>query len=218
MDFLKEHDEQNFARVPLSGMPELLRRLAGLVGRPQTRFAIKFLAMTFVRTKELRFATWSQIDWERKVWTVPKEIMKMKRPHLVPLATQCIELLKKLQTANCLLYGSGAAGNDWFLFPGERMETQPMSNNTILKALERLGYKGTMTGHGFRGVASTALNEMKFRPDVVELQLAHVQDKVRGAYNHALYLDEHITMMQVWADTIETMTRAGVVPPNTRGA
>ena len=216
VDFLKEHDEQNFARVPLSGMPELLRRLAGLVGRPQTRFAIEFLAMTFVRTKELRFATWSQIDWEKKIWTVPKEIMKMKRPHLVPLATQAIELLKKLRTANCLLYGSAAAGNDWFLFPGERTETQPMSNNTILKALERLGYKGTMTGHGFRGVASTALNEMDFRPDVIELQLAHVQDKVRGAYNHALYLEERMTMMQVWADTIETMTRAGIVPANTR--
>ena len=212
VDFLKEHQEENFARLPLSEMPQFLCRLAGLASRPQTRFAMQLLAMTFVRTKELRMATWAQIDWEQKVWTIPKEIMKMKRPHLVPLATHSIEILKTLQAANCLLYGPEAAGPNWYLFPGERTATQPMSNNTVLKAIERLGYKGRMTGHGFRGIASTALNELKFRPDVIELQLAHVQDKVRGAYNHALYLDERAQMMQFWGDFVDSMKRTGKVP------
>ena len=138
--------------------------------------------------------------------------MKMKRPHLVPLATHSIVILKILQAANCSLYGPEAAGPNWYLFPSERTATQPMSNNTMLKATERLGYKGRMTGHGFRGIASTALNELKFRPDVIELQLAHVQDKVRGADKHALYLDERAQMMQFWGDFVASEKRMGKVP------
>jgi integrase len=103
---------------------------------------------------------------------------------------------------------------DALLFPGERDHAKPMSNNTILKALERMGYKGKMTGHGFRGVASTALNEMGWRPDVIEAQLAHIEpNEIRAAYNHAQYLPERRSMMQAWADYLAGIRQGGKVIP-----
>jgi integrase len=129
----------------------------------------------------------------------------------VPLSRQALEVL------NCLKAAHGDPQRcigERLLFPGERDHAKPMSNNTILKALERMGYRGRMTGHGFRGVASTILNEMGYRPDVIEAQLAHVErSRVRAAYNHARYVEERRELMQVWADYLDAVRQAGKVIP-----
>ena len=215
-DVFKHVKIKNHPRLPIEQVPELLIKIAGYAGRPQTRLALEFIAVTFVRTHELRHARWGQIDLNKKLWLVPPEIMKTRRPHIVPLARQTLELLLVLKQANLTVYGAGADSADSLLFPGEQRASATMSNNTLLKALERLGYKSRMTGHGFRGVAATALNEAGVRPDLIESQLAHVQDRVRGAYNHALYVDERRQMMQLWADFVEAMRRTGKVPAKIR--
>jgi integrase len=136
--------------------------------------------------------------------------MKMKTEHIVPLSTQALAILGELQTL---------AGRSRFVFPG-RNRDKPISNNTMLFALYRLGYKGKMTGHGFRAVASTMLNEQGYRPDVIERQLAHCErDEVRGAYNRAEYLGERATMMQSWADYLDKIKAgADVIPLHGRAA
>jgi integrase len=131
--------------------------------------------------------------------------MKMRDPHIVPLASQAIEVLEMLRTL------TGA--NEW-LFPGDRTETKSMSNNTILGALKRMGYQGRMTGHGFRGLASTILHEQGYNHDHIELQLAHApRNAVSAAYNHAFYLEPRARMMQQWADFLERTQRGGKVLP-----
>jgi integrase len=121
--------------------------------------------------------------------------MKMKRLHIVPLAPQAIQVLRTLQVIS--------GGSD-LIFPGDRDREKPMSNNTTLKALEGMGYKGKMTGHGFRGLASTALYERQFPSDHIELQLAHVRGKVRGAYDHSRQLPRRRIMMEFWASHLES--------------
>jgi integrase len=132
--------------------------------------------------------------------------MKMKRPHIVPLCQQSIAVLKELK----LLTGHGK-----YLFPSERTAKRPMSNNTVLSALRRMGYsKQEMSGHGFRSMASTNLNEMAFHPDHIERQLAHSEnDKVRAAYNYAEYLPERKRMMQAWGDYLDQLRDGGKVIP-----
>jgi integrase len=131
--------------------------------------------------------------------------MKMDTPHIVPLASQAVEVLELLKK----LTGDG----DW-LFPGDHDSSKPMSNNTILKALERMGYKGEMTGHGFRGLASTILHEQAYPHEHIELQLAHApRNAVSAAYNHALYLEPRSQMMQDWADFLEQAQRSGRLIP-----
>src|SRR4051812_44016956 len=149
--------------------------------RSSRALAMKLLALTFVRTSELIEAKWSEFDFDAAEWRIPAERMKMKRMHIVPLAPQAIQALRTLQVIS--------SGSE-LLFPGDRDRKKPMSNNTILKALERMGYKGKMTGHGFRGLASTALYERQFPSDHIELQLAHVRGKVRGAYDHSRQLPQ----------------------------
>ena len=150
-DILASRKAGNYARLDAKELPELLRHLEAYQGAPVTRLAMKLMALTFVRTSELIGERWAEFDLEVGRWDIPPERMKMKTPHIVPLSSQAIEILKTLQ----LVSGHGA-----LLFPGERDHEKPMSNNTILKALERMGYKGRMTGHGFRGIASTVLHEM----------------------------------------------------------
>ena len=157
---------------------------------------MQLLALTFVRTSELREATWEEFDIEKAVWRIPAERMKMNAPHIVPLARQAIDVIQKLK-----------AINDRFplVFPGVNPK-QPMSKNTVLFALYRMGYRGRMTGHGFRAVASTILNEMGMDADVIERQLAHAErNKVRAAYHRAEYLPERHKMMQTWADYLDSL-------------
>ena len=148
-DILKAVTKTNHARIDAKELPELLRNVEVYRGTHVTRFAIKLLALTFVRTSELIEAKWSEFDLEAQRWDIPAERMKMRTPHIVPLASQTIEILEMLRQL---------AGNSEWLFPFDRNRTKPMSNNTILKGLERMGYKGRMTGHGFRGLASTILH------------------------------------------------------------
>jgi len=190
-DVLPQRKATNFARIGEDELPTLLRKVEAYQGSPKTRLAIKLLMLTFVRTSELIGARWSEIDFEQAEWKIPAERMKMKRLHVVPLAPQAIQVLRTLQ----LVSGGGE-----LIFPGDRDPKKPMSNNTILKALERLGYKGRMTGHGFRGLASTALYERQFPSDHIELQLAHSRGKIRGAYDHSRQLPQRRIMMEHWAD------------------
>ena len=168
-------------------------------GEPRTRLALRLMVLTFARTTELRAARWSEfenLDGNEPLWRIPAERMKMKREHIVPLAPQAVAVLRELRA----LPGSDASP---FLFPSPSREGH-MSNNTMLYALYRMGYHGRATVHGFRAMASTALNEMGFRPDVIERQLAHQeQNAVRAAYNRAEYLSERRAMMKHWADYLD---------------
>ena len=170
---------------------------------------MQLMALTFVRTTELIAARWAEFDLEAAEWRIPPERMKMKTPHIVPLSPQAVEVVKVLHTLS---------GGRVLLFPGERDHDKPMSNNTILKALERMGYKGRMTGHGFRGVASTILHEQGYAHHAIELQLAHQErNEVSAAYNHALYLKERGVMMCEWANHLDKLRRgADVIPLQAR--
>jgi integrase len=196
-DILRPTRKTNLARIDAKDLPGLLRAIEVYQGKQVTRLAMKLMAMTFVRTSELIGAKWSEFDLEAARWNLPAERMKMKDPHIVPLATQAIEVLEMLRTL------TGAS--EW-LFPGDRDDSKPMSNNTILGALKRMGYKGQMTGHGFRGLASTILHEKGYAHEHIELQLAHApRNAVSAAYNHALYLEPRAKMMQEWADYLDTI-------------
>ncbi len=188
------------------GIGGLLRAIDGYTGSPVTRCALKLAAITFVRPGELRHAEWTEVDLDAREWRIPAEKMKMKRPHIVPLSRQAAEVLNELQ----LLTGHGQ-----YLFPSERSSARPMSNNTVNAALRRMGFtKEEMTGHGFRSMASTNLNELGYHPDHIERQLAHVEEnKVRAAYNYAEYMPERRKMMQAWADYLDGLREGGKVTP-----
>jgi integrase len=204
-DILKSIPKTNYARIDAKELPALLRRIEVYQGKQVTRLAMKLMAMTFVRTTELIEAKWTEFDLESARWDIPAERMKMRTPHIVPLARQALEVLEMLRE----LTGKG----EW-LFPGDFNAAQPMSNNTILKALERMGYKGRMTGHGFRGLASTILHEQGYAHEHIELQLAHApRNAVSAAYNHAVYLEPRARMMQDWADFLERTQHGGKVLP-----
>lgn len=202
-DILASRKAGNYARLDAKELPELLRHMEAYQGAPVTRMAMKLMALTFVRTSELIGARWAEFDLEAGRWDIPPERMKMKTPHIVPLSSQAIDILQTLQLVS---------GHNALLFPGERDHDKPMSNNTILKALERMGYKGRMTGHGFRGIASTVLHEMGLNHAHIELQLAHQErNSVSAAYNHATYLKERTKMMQHWGDYLENCTTGKVL-------
>ena len=182
----------NYAALGQKDLPDFFTKLAEYNGEPTTKLAIRLLALTFVRTGELRGAQWSEFDLDAGEWRIPAERMKMRAPHIVPLSRQAIELLRELHQHT----GSGA-----LLFPSRSKATQPMSENTIIYAIYRMGYHSRATGHGFRATASTILNELGFHGDVIERQLAHTsRNKVRAAYNKAQYLPKLTTLMHHWAD------------------
>lgn len=203
---LTPHSKKPQPAVKPEELPALLRSIAGYdaIGDLQTRLALQLLAHLFVRTNELIGAVWVEFDLTAAMWAVPAARMKMKHEHLVPLSRQALAILAQLQSIG---------GGSRFVFPG-RNRDKPVSNNTMLFALYRLGYKGKMTGHGFRAVASTILNEHGYRADVIERQLAHTErDDVRAAYNRAQYLPERKTMMQQWSDYIDSVQQGGAVMP-----
>ncbi|MBB5393053.1 MULTISPECIES: integrase arm-type DNA-binding domain-containing protein [unclassified Herbaspirillum] len=209
-DVLKPRKKRNYARVDAKELPILLRAIDGYVGGIHTRLALQLMALTFVRTSELIGATWAEFDMQAKRWNIPAERMKMDTPHVVPLSRQALALLEEIKKVS---FGSD------YLFPGERDQNKSMSNNTILYALYRLGYRGRMTGHGFRGVASTILHEQGYQHEHIELQLAHTErNEVSAAYNHALYLPQRARMMQDWADYLDRMRFGAEVIPLSRQA
>ncbi len=208
---LAPHKGQHQPAVTSEELPALLTAIDGYpeLGDKLTGYALKLLALTFVRTGELIGAEWSEIDMDGATWIVPAARMKMKTEHVVPLSRQALAVLRELRAIG---------GGSRYVFPG-RNPDKPISNNTMLFALYRLGYKGKMTGHGFRAVASTILNEAGYRPDVIERQLAHCErDDVRGAYNRAEYLPERRKMMQQWADMLAALAKGAKVIPLQRRA
>jgi integrase len=189
----------------------LLRAIDGFEGQTLTRRALQILPHLFVRPGELRWAEWREFDFEKKVWMIPAAKMKMRRPHMVPLSRQVIELLRKIETD---------ARYSPLLFPSLRSLQRPMSENTINAALRRLGYsKEEMTGHGFRATAATLLNEKGiWHPDAIERQLAHAEaNSVRRAYARGEYWDERVRMMQYWSDHLDSLKagRTGAPSPVT---
>lgn len=209
-DVLKPRKKRNYARVSAKDLPDLLRAIDEYSGSEHTMLALQLVALTFVRTSELIGAKWAEFDLPAARWEIPAERMKMKTPHIVPLSTQALTVLAKLRA---LSYGRE------YVFPADTGKPTHMSNNTILYALYRMGYRGRMTGHGFRGVASTLLHEQGWPHDHIEAQLAHQErDETSAAYNHALYLKPRAEMMQAWADYLDTLKSAGDVIPLARTA
>jgi integrase len=190
---------------------ELLRAIDGYQGQPATAGALKLAPLVFVRPGELRGAEWVEFDLDAAEWRIPAERMKMREAHVVPLATQAVEILRRLHA----LTGTGR-----FVFPSLRSLSRPISENTVNAALRRLGYsKEEMCGHGFRALASTCLNEQGWAPDVIELQLAHAErNKVRSAYNRAVRIAERRTMMQAWGDYLDGLRAGTNVVPFRRSA
>lgn len=181
----------------------LLRAIDDYEGQPAVGIALRMAPHVFVRPGELRTAAWTEFDLEENVWLIPGEKMKMRRPHKVPLSRQVRALLDELRPMT---------GHSKLLFPSVRSIDRPISDNTINAALRRLGYpKSEMTGHGFRAMASTLLNETrKWHPDAIERQLAHVEsDDVRRAYLRGEHWNERVRMMQFWSDYLDRLRDNG---------
>jgi integrase len=196
-DILPTPETKHHACIHPSELPELLTKLKKR-DNDFTKYAIQLLMLTFVRTGELIGAQWKEIDWAKAEWHIPKERMKMRRPHVVPLSKQAIGILKELHKTT---------GEKIHIFHSAASKSLHMSNGAVLMGLRRMGYQKRMTGHGFRTLASTVLNENSFASDVIERQLAHEDDdKIRSAYNRAEYMPERKKMMQWWADYLDNAT------------
>ena len=207
---MKPYKEKHLAAItdPKEVAP-LLMAIDGYAGSFVVKCALQLAPLLFVRPGELRQAEWSEVDFESAEWTIPGGKMKMRQPHLVPLSAQAVAILKELHA----LTGRGK-----FLFPSHRSPARPMSNNAVNAALRRMGFeKETMTGHGFRAMARTILDEVLVqRPDIMEHQLAHAEkDPLGRAYNRTSHLPERRRMMQLWADYLDGLKQgAKVIPIN----
>jgi len=182
------------------GVAALLRAIDGYRGSNVTRYALQLAPLVFVRPGELRKAEWNEMDLEAGEWRIPAERMKMKAKHIVPLSSKAVAILRALQPLT---------GKGHYVFPGARSRERCMSENTVNGALRRLGWSGSeMTGHGFRSMASTLLNEQGWNRDAIERQLAHTErNSIRAAYNYAEHLPERRRMMQAWSDYLDTLKR-----------
>jgi len=198
---LKPFKHGHYAALDTDDLPEFVRDLERNDARlyPQTRNALKLMMLTFVRTGELIGSRWDEFNFETKEWIIPAERMKMRRPHVIPLARQTLELLQEQKKLT---------GKWEWVFANVAHPRKHMSNGTILKALERMGYGGRMTGHGFRALAMSSIKEkLGYRHEVVDRQLAHAPaNKVDAAYDRAKFLDERRKMMQEWANYLGNMT------------
>ncbi|PXX51055.1 tyrosine-type recombinase/integrase [Aquitalea magnusonii] len=204
-DALKSAKKTNHARLSAKELPELLRLIDAYDGQPLTRLALQMMAHTFVRTSELIGAKWEEFDLEARQWRIPAERMKMREEHIVPLTDQSLAILEDIRKLS---------GNRPLLFPSERGEGKSMSNNTLLYAIYRMGYHSRMTGHGFRGIASTILHEQGYPHDHIELQLAHApRNAVSAAYNHARYLEQRASMMRDWSKYLDAVKAGAKVTP-----
>jgi integrase len=203
-DALAPVKSRNFASLTdPARVGELLLAIDSYDGQPVTALALRLAPLVFVRPGELRAAEWSEFDLANAEWRIPASRMKMAEQHIVPLAHQALAILRELEPL---------ARRGRYMFPSLLTRDRPMSNNTINTALRRLGYSSNeQTGHGFRSMASTLLNEQGFPPDVIELQLAHSErNKVRAAYNKAQRLPERRKMMQAWADYLVRLKEGAV--------
>ncbi len=185
----------------------LLRAIDGFMGQPTTKAALQLMALLACRPGELRHASWVEFDLERRVWNVPAERTKMRRPHRIPLPAQAVAILKALHPVT----GHGVAG---LVFPGLRSVKRPISENTMNAALRRIGFsQDEATAHGFRSTFSTLANESgKWSGNAIEAALAHIEpNAVRRAYARGDYWDERVKMMQWWANYLETLRKGARV-------
>jgi len=199
-------DHEHHPSLTRDEIPAFLAALGNYSGRKETATAIKLLLLLFPRPGELLGASWAEFDLDAALWRIPAERMKMGEEHLIPLPSQAVELLRGLKFLT---------GKYPHLFPHRDQRLKAMTDSALRQALRSLGYSRKLTPHGFRGTASTTLNEMGYRGDWIEKQLAHGERKrSRGSYNHAIYLEDRRTMLQGWADLIDEMTKStsNVVP------
>ncbi|MEQ4675607.1 integrase arm-type DNA-binding domain-containing protein [Providencia vermicola] len=191
---MNKPETKHFPFLQESEIPDFVKALNNYQGSKITKYATQLLMLTGVRTVELRFAEWSEFDFENALWEIPKERMKKRRPHLVPLSPQVLEILDKLKVIS---------GNYSLLFPGRNDARKPISDASINKVIAKIGYKGRLTGHGFRHMMSTILHEKGFDSAWIELQLAHVdKNTIRGTYNHAQYLTQRNKMLNHYSSFI----------------
>ncbi|HHG9356259.1 TPA: tyrosine-type recombinase/integrase [Klebsiella pneumoniae] len=190
------HESKHYPFLTVEELPDFFKALSGYTGSPLIVLAARLLILTGVRTGELRGAFWSEFDLEKAVWEIPAERMKMKRPHLVPLSTQALEIVQQLKVMS---------GQYPLVFPGRNDPRKTMSEASINQVFKRIGYTGKVTGHGFRHTMSTILHEEGFNTAWIETQLAHVdKNAIRGTYNHALYLEGRKEMMQWYGDYVDS--------------
>ncbi|MFZ2620115.1 MAG: tyrosine-type recombinase/integrase [Alphaproteobacteria bacterium] len=203
----KPHRAKHYPTLHARELPSFLQALADVKTSELNRLALQLLMLTFVRTGEMRKAKWEDIHLDRALWVLPAANMKMRVEHHVPLSAASISVLKQIKAI---------AGDNPFglLLPSQNRQKNPMMcENTINNLIDKMGYKGKLVGHGFRALASTTLNEAgKFKPDVIERQLAHKEpNATRAAYNHAEYWDERVVMMNWWADYLDALRVGGTV-------
>lgn len=197
------HESKHYPFLTVEELPDFFKALSGYTGSPLVVLAARLLILTGVRTGELRGAFWSEFDLEKAVWEIPADRMKMKRPHLVPLSTQALEIVQQLKVMS---------GQYPLMFPGRNDPRKTMSEASINQVFKRIGYTGKVTGHGFRHTMSTILHEEGFNTAWIETQLAHVdKNAIRGTYNHALYLEGRREMMQWYADYIDNIGKFNLI-------
>lgn len=202
---LKTRKKQHFKSLPEKELPEFLSKLeiydSEYQGDKITKLSFKLLINTFLRTTEIRGARWDEFNFDKKEWRIPAERMKMKDEHIVPLSKQSLKIIEQIKPIT---------GNRELLFPNVNNANKPISENTLLYALYRMGYRGRTTTHGFRATASTILHENRFPSDIIEIQLSHAErNQVKASYNFAKYLPERHKMMQWWSDYIERALKSG---------
>ena len=195
---LKTHKKENYAHLKeVDELPRLISDIRNYSGSPITRIAMELSFYWFLRPGTIRMLEWKFIDEERNILNLPPEVMKMNQPLIVPIAKQAINLIKELHQFN---------GHSKYMFCQSHDPKKYMSENTVNQALKRMGYTGKQTAHGFRHIASTHLNEMGYRFDLIEKQMAHGEkDEVRAAYNKAEWIPERTEMMQTWANYIDSL-------------
>lgn len=203
---LKPYKKGHYAAMEAKDLPEFLSKLHSNEGRlfPTTQLAIEMMMLTFVRTGELIKAKWDEFDFDEKVWIIPAPRMKMRKDHIVALSEQVLECLKRLKEIN---------GRWDYVFASQRTPRNHMSNNAILVALDRMGYRGEHTGHGFRALAMSTIKEkLGYRHEVIDRQLAHAhKSQIDAAYDRAQFLDERKNMMQDWADYLDKVQNGKVL-------
>ena len=207
---LQEHTSKNFNSIKLKDLPDLIKSIKVYQCEPTTRAGLEIAMHTFLRTNEIRFAKWNEIDFENKRWVIPAKRMKMNREHITPLSPRVIEILKELEPIT---------GQYPFIFASShKPNTQPMSENAMLYALYRMNWKGKMTVHGFRHLASTTLRELGYPSHIVEKQLSHEsKNKIEATYNKAEYLADRIKMMNDWSSFLEN-ANGQIIPIHSKKA
>jgi integrase len=202
---LKPRQTEHHKPLAASEIPAFLKALDAYPGHFSNKVALHLMLLTLVRTTEVLEAKWSEFDVEKGIWVIPPTRMKMRDAHTVPLSTHSVDLLNRLRAVT---------GNGEYLFPNRSNYHKPASPGVLWKMVASMGYAGRFSPHGIRATGSTILNEMGFRPDVIEHQLAHKErNRIRATYNRAEYLSERREMMQQWSDYLDELVSGAKVIP-----